>query len=242
MHQHREAIYEEKDMSTIRIAGAAVISACLAGCGPSIPDLGEGSGEKSDGSCGEALAVAEPVYEGFSLSAFGHFHDYPPVSTVQSPADVSISKDRTADQALIACLPGSLPNFMFLDEGVLVPGTAADVQPIGVFKTPDGTRLLAYLHKGYSQDDGEGETVHVSAVFLDAYGSVLGIEQGVSSWYEYEGSIRIRELFHTGGAFVVMESVFDPAKRDQEGRAVSYVNTGGRRMVRRYDFPRDLEN
>lgn len=53
---------------------------------------------------------------------------------------------------------------------------------------------------------------------------------------------QIRELFHTGGAFVVMESVFDPAKRDQEGRAVSYVNTGGRRMVRRYDFPRDLEN
>lgn len=155
------------------------------------------------------------------LSAYGHFNVALPRGRTSTPGEVSIESSH--DGGLRSLLPPGFPEFSVLENGVLRRGLSDDTHPLGVFQMPDGTCLAAYLHNNYEFGDGEGVSIEISGLFLDSAGGLLGAEQELSSWYEYEGSIRIRNLVHADGCLATDEQIFEPVDRDRSGRPASYM-------------------
>lgn len=193
-------------------------------------DIGEGL----EHSCAIAIPLAEEIDDGFVLSAFGRFNSQPPVPPIISPEVVAIPSAQKHMGDLRSCLPDGFPEFDVLDRGALVKGARGQVYPLGVFHAADELYLAAYLHKNYEMSGGEGGTVEISGVFLDSAGGVLSVEQELSSWYEYEGSIRVRDLSYHDGYFVKTEQVYDPGERDGSGHPLEYVGGAGRKIIKEY--------
>ncbi|MGY0651016.1 hypothetical protein ACW7GZ_03960 [Luteimonas sp. A537] len=188
----------------------------------------------ADGNtCAKALSFAEKVSEG-TLSAFRVFNDYPPVANAKSPGEVVIEPFPDQITALSACLPKNAFEFKVLTDGVLVNGTESQLFPLSVWRIQENYYLVTYLHKNYDMSDGEGEAVEVSGIVLDANGKPIKPMQELSSWYEYEGSIRIRDLHYLNGKFTTTEEVFDPVERDEAGRALDYVNDHGNDVIKEH--------
>lgn len=166
------------------------------------------------------------------LSVFREFNKYPPVpSSVLKPRNVKLPAGQInlASQCL-AYLPF---DFDVFDDDKLRKGRLDDVSPIYLWEVETGY-LVVYIYRGYEQEDGEGEMVVMSAAMYDALGRVDEYIKEVSSWYEYEGSIRIRDAKFRGREVVISEMVFDPVRLGVEGRVLKYRNTGGSSKIRSY--------
>ena len=171
------------------------------------------------------------------FSAFGLFNTFPPEPPVKSPDEVSIEiSDGTSEsrEFLLGRLPAGFPEFQVLENGVLAAGKREDIEPLGVFRLPGGMYVAAYLHNNYETSDGEGISIEVSGLFLDTTGELLHAAQELSSWFEYEGAIRIRNLVHFNGCFATTEQVHDPVERGPSGSALSYKANDEPRVVRQY--------
>ena len=235
------------------------LSACSSGV-PDVakPPLGEATASDLQGSalalvgtgndahnvsdaCARALALAKPLAQGARLSAFRLFNAYPPAAQVISPGEASALDAAGSVPDLMACLPEGMLEFSVMVDGVLMKGTKKDLHPLAVFQDPDGAYIAAYLHKSYEVDDGEGEAVEISGVILGSSGRIVGGMRELSSWYEYEGSIRIRDFVYRNGRAITTEQVYDPASTDELGNPLSYVDVGGARVLRehRFDAPND---
>lgn len=157
------------------------------------------------------------------LSAYGLFNRHPPGSDTGSPGELPIETASGALASLLSLLPDGFPRFEILENGVLRSGSKDDANPLGIFRTPDGLFVAAYLHRNYEMRDGEGVSIEISGMIFDSEGDLLHLEQDLSSWYEYEGAIRIRNFVYSRGCLVTTEQVFDAVERDQSGKALSYV-------------------
>lgn len=186
--------------------------------------------------CAKSLLSAEEVSEG-TQSAFGVFNDYPPAANSKSPGELVIKSFSDQLMALSVCSPKHIFEFNVLRDGVLVNGTDSHLFPLSAWRIQGNYYLVTYLHKNYEMNDGEGEMVELSGIVLDATGSPIRSMQELSSWYEHEGSIRIRDLHYLNGKFTTTEEVFDPVERDETGHPLSYVNDQGKVVIREQHLP-----
>ena len=115
-------------------------------------------------------------------------------------------------------------------------GTLALLSPVAAWKLGDGY-IAFYLHKNYEMLDGEGDSIQISAVAIDASGKALHAIPAASSWYEYEGSIRIRDFLFLGGEFVTIEEVFDPRHRDESGNVLDYLDAPEASVIQKHQIP-----
>lgn len=184
-------------------------------------------GQDNEGRIGQVLESTFPCVQRLDdellLSAYGLFNRYPPGSDAGSPGELSIETASGASASLLSLLPDGFPRFEVLEKGVLRAGSRDDANPIGIFRTPNGLFVAAYLHRNYEMRDGEGVSIEISGMIFDSEGDLLRLEQGLSSWYEYEGAIRIRNFVYSRGCLATTEQVFDAVERDQSGKALSYV-------------------
>lgn len=191
---------------------------------------------KVSGACAAALSLADRLDDGTTFSVYKRFNPYPPVSPVRSPGDISMPVATEGGLDLVACVPEGMIDFSILDNGSLVAGTIKDLYPLGVFQATDGFYIAFYLHKDYEVGDGEGEVVEVSGLVLDSSGEIANVVQGLSSWYEYEGSIRIRDFLYEAGRAVTTEQIYDPVARDESGYPLTYVDVGGIKVLKEHRF------
>lgn len=175
-------------------------------------------------TCIATLVTAEQAEDGSELSAFMTFNDYPPSQNKYEPSEVDVASAGTKFTELMACIEGNPFNFNVLIDGVLEEGETHMISPLTAWKTSGGY-LAFYLHKNYEDRDGEGESVEVSGVYIDLSGSPVKYIQGLSSWYEYEGSVRIRNFYYSNGEFVTTEEVFDPSEQDEFGNVLDYIES-----------------
>lgn len=187
-------------------------------------------------ACARALALAKPLNEGTRLSAFRLFNSHPPTAPMASPGEVSTLAAAVGAPDLIACVPDGMLEFFVMVDGALTEGTKNDLHPLASFQTPDGTYIAAYVHKNYEVGDGEGEVVEITGVVLESSGRIVGGTRELSSWYEYEGSIRVRDFLYRDGKAITTEQVYDPASTDEVGNPLSYVDVGGTRVLREHRF------
>lgn len=185
-------------------------------------------------SCSQALAQADDAEDGSTLSAFRLFNSYPPTTHVASPGEVVLSPRHGRPAGLSTCLPENSFHFMLLIDGILVKGNAAQVHPLSVWELPDGLYLVAYLHRNYEMDDGEGDSIEVSGLLVDPEGHPVTPVQELSSWYEYEAAIRIRDFHYKDGRLVTTEEIFEPSNRDDNGFALGYVRDQAPRIIKEH--------
>lgn len=193
-----------------------------------------GDASEFSGVCAEALSFAQLLDDDTTFSVFKRFNSYPPVAPLRSPGDGPMPTVEEDVHGLLSCVPDGAIKFSILGDGRLVEGTRKDLYPLGVFRSPEGAYLAVYMHKNYEVGDGEGEVVEASGLLLDPSGEVFGVIQGLSSWYEYEGSIRIRDFLYKSGRAMTTERVYDPVARDEFGNSLGYINTGGSEVVKEH--------
>ncbi|QCO67889.2 hypothetical protein E5843_09170 [Luteimonas yindakuii] len=222
-------------MKSTALVLATLIQACAVSESPDAPspvasDASVTSGHgRSDirskdhrgGSCFSALAGAEDIDEEQRLSAFRTFNNYPPSQGKAALDDVDLASIPARTPGLSSCLEDSHFSFKVLVDGVLTEGAPSQMHPLTAWRIHQGY-LVFFLHKNYEVVDGEGETVEISALALDASGTSVQSLPAVSSWYEYEGSIRIRDFAYLNHRFVTTEEIFDPLERDESGIVLTY--------------------
>ena len=196
-------------------------------------------GNFENSSCASALLLAEKIKETSIISAFRTFNEYPPTSRTKRPDEIAIEQSSANLSALVSCSPAGAFEFTTLTDGILSKGTASQLHPMSAWKLPEGGYLVTYLHKNYEIGDGEGVSIEISGIVLDAAANPVKSFAGLSSWYEYEGSIRIRDLTYTNGSLVTTEEVFDPAERDQVGRIFAYRNDGRKHIIESHQLVQD---
>lgn len=172
-------------------------------------------------SCLSALDGAEYIDGERRLSAFRTFNNYPPSQDKAALDNVDLASIPARIPGLHSCLEDSHFAFKVLVDGVLTDGAPSQMYPLTAWRIPQGY-LVFFLHKNYEAVEGEGETIEISALALDAYGTSVQPLPTVSSWYEYEGSIRIRDFAYLNHRFVTTEEIFDPLERDESGFALTY--------------------
>ena len=192
------------------------------------------SQEDRTNTCSEAVLRAEPLLEGFSLSVFRRFNPYPPEAPAKGPDGISLRASSSTQQDLLDCVPEGAFDFDVLEAGMLRGGSVRDLHPIDIFRVEGGNFIALYLHKDYETTDGEGVTIEASGLLMDSTGRVIDATQGLSSWYEYEGSIRIRDFIYAEGTVVTSEEVYDPSVVDSVGNPLKYSG-GGARVIKTYD-------
>lgn len=186
-------------------------------------------------TCIAALATAKKAEDGAKLSAFRLFNDYPPSPTKKVLSSVDTASTPSLSHGLAACVENSTFAFNILIDGVLIEGALPQIHPLTAWEI-SGNHLAFYLHKNYEMTDGEGESVEISAIFFDSTGLPIESIQGISSWYEYEGSVRIRDFRYSNGNFVTTEKVFDPAERDHHGNVLKYGDNFEDTLIKTYYF------
>ncbi|MEN1944676.1 hypothetical protein WCE55_12590 [Luteimonas sp. MJ293] len=126
-------------------------------------------------------------------------------------------------------------SFHILTNGVISKGSLAQVVPFAAWRLPGGY-LAFYIHNNYEVQDGEGVVVEISAIVLDEAGAVAKHIPEVSSWFEYEGSIRVRDFVYADGSALTTEEVFDPAERDGLGNVLLLLERPERSVFRVYEL------
>lgn len=189
-------------------------------------------------ACFDGISAGEPLREGYSFSVFRLFNPHPPIAAAKSPDGISPHAPSNEHQALLACVPEGAFDFEVLEAGLLREGSIRDLHPIGVFRVGGGKFLALYLHKNYETIDGEGVTVEASGLLMDPTGQVIDAAQELASWYEYEGSIRIRDFVYAEGSLVTTEQVYDPSAFDSVGNPLKY-REGGMEVIKKYDLGGD---
>lgn len=154
------------------------------------------------------------------ISAFELFNDPLPSASTIDPADANTSSVVTTDISP-SCLPRVPFSFDVLREGVLTEGTNADLTPVSATRLDDDF-IVFYLHEAYEVGDGEGEAIEVSLVVFNEKGNITRSHRSFSSWYQYEGSIRVRDGTLDHGTIITQEVVYDPARLDAVGNVVEY--------------------
>ena len=185
--------------------------------------------------CIATLAAAEQAEDGSELSAFLIFNDYPPSQIKDEPGKVNVASVETSFPGLMACIEDNPFNFNILVDGVLEEGETHMISPLTAWKISGGY-LAFYLHKNYEDSDGEGESVEISGIYVDISGSPAEYIQGLSSWYEYEGSVRIRNFYYSNGEFVTTEEVFDPSEQDESGNVLDYIESPKKSIIKVHSF------
>lgn len=185
--------------------------------------------------CLNALAAAKDIKEESFISAFRVFNTYPPVTGERKPKNVTITSVKTDTPKIVDCLRRPTFSFKTLVDGVLTQGGDATVYPVTAWKIPEGY-IVFYIYKTYEVADGEGESVDISALVVDKSGAPQKTMHSVSSWYEYEGSIRIRDFHYDSGTYMTTEQVFDPSAVDKEGNVLDYDTGGKQKPVKVYDL------
>lgn len=186
-------------------------------------------------ACVVALTAAKKVEDKRTLSVFRLFNEYPPSHAKKDPGTVDTTSVPTHSPELMSCLENLPFTFDVLVDGLLVKGSRSRLSPLTAWEVPGG-HLAFYLHKNYVMDDGEGESVEISAIALDGVGKPVGSIQGLSSWYEYEGSVRIRDFVQSNGEFTTIEEVFDPVEQDEAVNVLDYAGSGERSIFKRYSL------
>lgn len=195
----------------------------------------EGSLTGAGDACLSALASAKGVEDESSISAFRVFNTYPPVTGERKPKNVTINSVKTDTPKIVDCLRRPTFSFKTLVDEVLTQGGDATVYPLTAWKVPGGY-IVFYIYKTYEVADGEGESVDISALVVDKSGAPQKIVHSVSSWYEYEGSIRIRDFHYDSGTYMTTEQVFDPSAVDKEGNVLDYDTGGKQKPIKVYDL------
>ncbi|MFZ7097238.1 hypothetical protein ACOPJQ_05260 [Luteimonas dalianensis] len=176
-------------------------------------------------SCAQLLATVALPDDHEKLSAFNLFNENSLSADTPDPAEINVPANNRSP-ASIACLPPDYFNFLKIIEGELVAGTNEDVSLISAWRIPDDRYFMAYLYKAYVVEDGEGSSIIISGVIADPKGEPLAFAEEISSWYQYEGSVRIRDFSYSKGRFVQTEEVFDPIEVDEIGRPIQYLSNG----------------
>ncbi|WP_157515323.1 hypothetical protein [Luteimonas abyssi] len=161
------------------------------------------------------------IDDGESLSAFGTFNDLPPSQGKVALEDADITSRAATMPGLRACTENLHFSFSILVDGILTEGASLQMYPVMAWRAPQGY-LAFFMHKNYETLDGEGETTEISALALDRSGRPIRLLPAVSSWYEYEGSIRIRDFVYSSHQFMTTEEIFDPLERDELGNVLTY--------------------
>lgn len=190
-------------------------------------------------ACFDGISAGEPLREGYSFSVFRLFNPHPPIAAAKSPDGISPHAPSNEHQALLACVPEGAFDFGVLEAGLLREGSIRDLHPIGVFRVGGGKFLALYLHKDYETDDGEGVIIEVSGLLINGAGRAMDVLQGLSSWYEYEGSIRIRDFAYVAGSIVTSEQTYDPSVRDGVGNTLEYLDSTAMKVVEIYQIGGD---
>lgn len=195
------------------------------------PDISEkdaihGSGTES---CAQVLATSVAPGDGEKLSAFNLFNKGLPSASTPTPAEMEIPVN-TDSPSSTACLPPNYFDFLKFVDGELVAGTSRDVSLVSIWRLPEDHYFITYLYKAYETKDGEGSSFIISGTIADSAGRPLAVADEISSWYHYEGSVRIRDFSYSKGRFVQTEEVFDPLEVDEVGRPIRYISNGKRTM------------
>lgn len=190
-------------------------------------------------ACFDHIPAGEPLREGYSFSVFRLFNPHPPIAAAKSPADISLHAPSNRQQVLLECVPEGAFDFKILEAGLLREGSIRDLHPVGVFRLEGGKFLALYLHKNYETTDGEGVIIEVSGLLINASGRAMDAVQGLSSWYEYEGSVRIRDFAYVAGSIVTSEQTYDPSVRDGVGNALEYLDSTAMKVVEIYQIGGD---
>lgn len=209
--------------------GDDVLSEVIAG------EVSSGTGDGlSAMRCLTSLKANETGRKISELSVFREFNQYPPRPfSVLRPRDVKLPLSQIKlDSQCLTYMPF---DFDIFESAELREGRINDLHPIYLWGEESGF-VVIYMHRSYERKDGEGEAVIFSAVIYDSSGQAGGYIKEVSSWYEYEGSIRIRDAKLVGGEVTIGEIIFDPIELDVEGRILKYGNTGGLNKIRGYSW------
>lgn len=222
------------------LAGACSsgIGSDAAGVGGRVAGEAEAAGERERTTCSNAMLRAGPLRDGYSFSVFSRFNPYPSLAPAKRPDDITLRAPTATPNELLACVPEGAFEFDILEAGLLRAGTIRDLHPIGVFLADGGNFLALYLHKNYETIDGEGVTVEASGLLMDPTGQVIDAAQELASWYEYEGSIRIRDFVYAEGSLVTTEQVYDPSAFDSVANPLKY-REGGMEVIKKYDLGGD---
>lgn len=194
------------------------------------------SANQAADECLATLSSSPSAEHGSRVSAFQLFNHYPPKRDGRDPGSVDIEPPEPSLSKLMDCLPGLPFPFAVLADGLLTEGTLALLSPVAAWELGDGY-IAFYLYKNYEVVDGEGDSIQILAVTIDASGKALHAIPAASSWYEYEGSIRIRDFLFLGGEFVTIEEVFDPRHRDESGNVLDYLDAPEASVIQKHQIP-----
>ncbi|MDU9393970.1 hypothetical protein [Pseudomonas sp. zfem002] len=157
------------------------------------------------------------------LSAFRVFNRYPPVASILRPDTVSFLGKRIVGLDG-ACLERPSIKFNVLEQdGNLREGTPDDLSVYKLWRVEKGF-FAAYMYKKYEVGDGEGESIVLALVRYDSFGMIVNLIEEVSSWYEYEGAIRLRDALLGDDSLRLFETVYDVEEVDEQGNVVKYSN------------------
>lgn len=214
-------------------ASGNLIAPDIQGLHPIPSEVKSAPGDSSK-SCRQTLPLARNVADGETISAFELFNEYPPTRTSSSPGDSSLDSVAIHQPAIFKCLPDNALHFTPLIDGTLVDGGPDHIQPLALWRLPNGHYLATFIYKDYDMEDGEGESIEISGVLLNPDGAPITTIQELSSWYEYEGAIRVRDLHLRKGELHTTEALFSPAERDGAGRVIRHVRDGPSKIIRKH--------
>lgn len=154
------------------------------------------------------------------LSAFKKFNDLPPVPGTKLTPD-SARLDGLELSTSGDCLEPPPFQFYVLENGVLRKNRTDDLRTLHVSRSESGY-TTAYLYKRYETSDGEGNSVVLALARHNDVGKVEAYIEEASSWYEYEGSIRMRDAIVGKNVIHITESIYHAERFDPEGNVLSY--------------------
>ncbi|WP_249673556.1 hypothetical protein [Pseudomonas abieticivorans] len=180
--------------------------------------------------CLSDLKTAASDTKARNVSAFREFNHYPPTPGVDlDPHSVDLSKVKKIS-ITEKCLEQTPLSFIIETGGISHNGNARDLNPIKAWRTDNGFAVI-YLYKGYKEADGTGHTINLSAAFYNDEGMPLDYIDNISTWYNNEGTVHIRDAELTDRKITVSKVVFDPERLTRNGKVLEYSQLHDKQIV-----------
>jgi hypothetical protein len=176
-------------------------------------------------SCEKEMSALDIKKAPFQASAFKLFNDYPPSDTTYIDFIDTDIHLKAAIKFPFICLPPPPFKFTVHENGTARESRETDFIPIDIWKTSEGYRAI-YLYKSEQKFDSGADSIILTLIQYNKLREIDFYIKELSSWYEYEDAVRIRNAKMTNGKIFKTEVIYNRKYLSDEGQTFSfYVGT-----------------